>query len=254
MKKLIISIILLSTCLLFPQIGKKGMGGMGTPGTSKVKSTAIVDSATTLLADGNTVGWYSMFNLTKDANNKVTSWTDTSGSGHPLLQADTSKSPTWSSSGVTSDAVNDIMRASFTLSQPVTVYIVFRINTWTANKKIFDGYTDGAMMFYELSTASLSIYSTTALTIATGVNAGTFYLATTVYDSAASGGRTNVNTNYTGNAGRATPAGFTLFDEGSGGSYFGAATIKEIIIRKVNETTSNRTLIRNKLNAKYNVY
>jgi hypothetical protein len=194
-----------------------------------------------------------MFDLTKNANNKVTSWTDTSGSGHHLLQADTSKSPTWSADGVSSDAVNDVMQASFTLAQPVTVYIIFRANTWTNNKKIFDAYTDSKMMFYMYSTATLRIYSTTALSISTTISTGTFYLVTAVFDSAASAGSINAGAPVTGNAGRGTPAGFTLFNEGSG-SYFSAATVKEIIIRKVNETSGNRTIIRNYLNAKYSVY
>jgi hypothetical protein len=51
--------ILLSTYLLFPQLGKKGMGGLGTQGMGKVKNIVIVTPPQTpsTLLDSLVAGW-----------------------------------------------------------------------------------------------------------------------------------------------------------------------------------------------------
>lgn len=108
-----------------------------------VTDSAEVNASYALGLDmDNVFCWVSpAFGVKKDANNKVTKLYDLSNNDNDLVQADTSKSPTWYADSLLFDGVNDDMKDSWTSqSQPNLVTIATRNNS-TGNKYFYDGIT-----------------------------------------------------------------------------------------------------------------
>lgn len=78
----------------------------------------------------------------------VSQWNDLSGNAHHMLQATGTKQPALSASGgpnsqacIVADGSNDVMKASWTQNQPISIYIVCKWNNAfaAAGQTMFDG-------------------------------------------------------------------------------------------------------------------
>lgn len=198
-------------------------------------------------------------NITKNANNKVTNWDDLTTEDHDVAQADTSKAPTWSSSGLLFDGVNDFMKAvAYTTEQAFNIYVVFKQITWTNLDYICDGNTDARIVIAQnATTPGLVGYAGSTGTQNDELAVGSFGLVTMGVRAANSRMRVNNNAEVNVSLGTNNNTGFCLGSAGSGTSAWSHIQVRAFIYRiKVGglDDAAVQTNIRNYLNAKYNLW
>lgn len=199
-------------------------------------------------------------NITKDANNKVANWDDLTSEDHDIAQADTSKAPTWSSSGLLFDGANDFMKATaFGTNQMIMVYIVLKQVSWTLDDFIFDGNTDAKVDLAQTATTpGLKAYAGSSGTQNDELAVGTFGLVTVGFKGTSSRMRVNNNAEVNVSLGTNNNTGFCLGSIGSGTGYYSNIQVKAVIYRSVNggslDSEAIQTNIRNYLNAKYSLW
>jgi hypothetical protein len=208
-----------------------------------------------LTIDGHTVGWYDSQNLTtitKDGSELVAQWNDKLGSGHNLLQSEGSNKPVWSTSGILFDGADDWMKTgSFTLDQPIFIYIVFKNVTNTQYDWIFDGYTgDKVTLIQDGGTEyNLMANAGTYSALATMTN-NTFGIVRVLFYGASSKLQVNEDTPITSNFGANNMGGFTL-GMNAWGQKWANIQVKEIIIRNVSDSSGDEDAIYTYLKNKY---
>lgn len=196
-----------------------------------------------ILNDGNTMAWYDfMKGVTKDESNYVSQWNDNLLSGRDLYQANEDKRPIWQSDGVLFDGSNDILRSSaWTHNQPSFIYTVINQVTAAASRILFDGLANyNALQHFD---GGLRLYAGAALgKIFPTLN--TYNIIRALFNGTSSKLILNNNTPVTGNAGTVNPSGFSLGGQHNDGiNRWSNIKVKEIIIRKVADTSENETTI-----------
>jgi hypothetical protein len=147
-------------------------------------------------------------------------WDDMSGQGHHLVQATGSLQPSIIASGLNGrptrrfDGSDDFMAtAPFTLNQPETLLMVFKIIVYgssTVHDIAADGNAAGSMVVGTLDNASTAISAGVSFSAATPVPSGTFVRFGAIYNSTSSAIRLSGAELATGNAGTNNAGGFTL--------------------------------------------
>jgi hypothetical protein len=216
----------------------------------------------TVLNDGNTVAWYKSdeaSTITKDGSNLVSQWNDYLGSGRDLLQPTASAQPVWSTSGLlfagaTGTYPYNHMYASFIYVQPEFIYAVIKIfSDNTDYAYIWDGYTSGGDyggLITVPSATDLHLRSSTASANITTLPLNSFIIIRALYNGASS--KLIVNTtSATGNPGTANMGGLFLgaYNLGS----FSHIQVKEIIMRKVSDSSGDEATIYAYLKTKYSL-
>lgn len=162
----------------------------------------------------NLAAWYRYRIALTNINGGCSVWADQSGNMNHLLQASASLRPTIRSDGsVLFDGVAQYMQATFTLPQPLTVYLSFQQLSWTTGDILFDGVTANVRVGQATSSPGLAANAGSALTTdnTIGLNkpAVLCFVAnstSSVYQAA--GGAASVTT--TGDAGTNAAGGITL--------------------------------------------
>jgi len=215
-----------------------------------------VISIPSILYDGNTVAWFDAKSeyITMNGSLQISQWNDKSGMNHHLLQngADSIK-PIWSADGLLFDGVDDFLKCvAFTLVRPEQIHIVFKQITWTLNGCVYDGNATSSMALAQQSSApNLAIYANAALGLEP-LTLDTFGIVRTLFNGANSKIQVNDDTPATGNAGSANGSGFTLGARG-GDDRWSHIQVKEIIIRKVEDSAGDEAIIYNYLKNKYSI-
>lgn len=226
--------------------------GYGYPPT--VNQLGIVlNRVPAVISDGNTVAWYDYkTGITKDGSNFVSAWNSNIGNIH-LLQAVGTNQPLLTADGVLFDGVDNFLRtAAFTaVSQPIRHYIVLRQITWTDGDYILDGRsTDSIMIRQRMALNNLRFFAGLSIDVgATPVS--TFFIIRVLYSGAGSKIRINANAEVTGNAGVNTLSGLTIGSQGDGLANYSNIEVKEMITRKISDTSTDEDAIYNYLKIKY---
>jgi hypothetical protein len=216
-----------------------------------------VDTAPTGLEyinDDNTVAWFRSDTLiTKTSvTNKVTALGDATGNGNNLVQADTTKSPIWASTGITFNGTDQYMQDAFTLDQPCMIYIVFKQVTWTSNDYIFDGNTDvSGVLRQRTATPGLGITAGTSSDADNNLAVGDFGIVRVTFNTTDKLQVDLHDITISGNYGAADMEGFCLGANGASHSLFGNFEVKEIVIRNQEDDATTQTAIYNYLKTKY---
>jgi hypothetical protein len=225
-------------------------------GVGSIFNTRYVAGYPSILDDGNTVAWYDyQENITKDGANLVSVWGDKSGNSNDLLQAVGTNQSLWTSNGVLFDGIDNFMKtAPFTLNQPESIYIVFKQKTWTASDRVFDANTASDGFLDQIGTTP-NIRTFAGITSAENSNLplDTYGIVRVLFNGVSSKLQVNETTAITGDFGANNLGGFTLGARATGASQFSDIEVKEIIIRKVADTTQNETTIYNYLANKYSI-
>ncbi len=183
----------------------------------------------------------------------VSSWTDKSGGGHHLLQATAGLQPTIAASATPSgkpafraDGVDDFMGpAAFTLNQPHTVLIAFKMITVTAagsHDAVYDGNTAAVACLLNISTPANQMFAGGAVNYLASVANAVYAQTSQVWNGASSIQRVAGTQVATGDAGAGNPAGVTLFALADG-SRSANAEIAEFIVYA--RALSTEELVRN---------
>ncbi len=225
----------------------------GYPSTSQLPTQAAFIPST------NQVFWYTASEAYTDVGMSTlctssgvdTCYTlkDKSGLGHHLVQATGASRPLWVSSGVNGypvlrfDGSNDSMAVSFTFPQPTSIYLLVKVIANTGNfYGVYDGASINTMELEHANVGTMDIYAGATLANITTVT-GTFYVVSTVFNGASSVIKRNNDTAVTGNAGTATPGGFTLGGTGGGGAFCSNVDVAEVIGYNVAHDTTTRDAI-----------
>lgn len=192
---------------------------------------------------------------------------DQSGNGRNPTQADTTKQPKIISAGafITGanskpaalfDGSNDFLRVAYTLAQPVTLSVVSKQVTWTADDRVWDGGATNAMGLLQHG-ASPQLFTYAGAGYAnsnTGWTLGTWALLTAIYSGAASVLEVNAGTDATGNPGTSTTGGICIGAYGSGGGAWANISLQEFVIWPSALAAGARTTQRADVNAFYLIY
>ena len=212
-----------------------------------------VERTPPILSDGNTVAWFDKeVNITKDGSNFVSVWGDKSGLSHDLLQAVGTNQPLWSATGVAFNGSDNNMKCvAFTLIQPEQIYMVLRQRAWANLDRIFDGDSAAVgLLSQKGTTPDLIAYAGVESSANSNLTLNTFGIIRVLFNGAASKLIINETTPTTGNFGTEAMGGFTLASIATGSGYCNIE-VKEIIIRKVADTTPDEAAIYNYLKSKY---
>lgn len=146
----------------------------------------------------------------------VSSWADQSGLNRHLLQGTAGKQPVFSAAGgsngrsmVTFDGVDDLMSATFALSQPEQVFVVCKFNT-VASQAVLDGTVDVSMMLrQELGGTTANMFAGSFLTL-TAVSTTAWHAYDLAFNGASSVASVDGAVNISGAVGAAAPGGITV--------------------------------------------
>lgn len=206
----------------------------------------------------NLVAWYRA-DIGVSLATGVASWANLAPTGaRPLTQGTTANQPLMvtGSNGLPSirfDGVNDALKATFTLTQPETVFIVYKHITLHATQKyIFDGATVNGMTLQTNQGASSSMYSGVTLIANTQIASGSYAYATITFNGVSSQMRANGIVVASGNAGTNTADGLTLGAAGNMSSWTNIE-VAEVIITNSVASAGEIATVESYLQTRYNL-
>lgn len=209
-----------------------------------------------ILDDGNTVLWVdAQENIIKDGSDLVSVWGDKSGENNDLLQAVGANQPLWSTNGILFDGISQFMQTvGFTLVQPEMIYIVFKQVTWGLNLRIMDGLltNDSGSIQQIISTPGIAGRANNTMPINNNLALNTFGIIRILFNGSASSFQVDKTGATIAEAGSNSMGGFTL---GSRADVAVPANIqvKEVIIRKIADSSGDEQDIYDYLAAKYSI-
>ena len=186
---------------------------------------------------GGLRAWYKAESLSGVADGgSVVSWADSSGQGHNATAPSAAQRPSYVAGAVNGqgavrfDGTDDLLQSAFTLAQPATVVVVYRLRTDTGtNQYVTDGYFNGSMILYDTPT-SYGLYAGGGATLNKGgFTFGAFHVVAGVYAGANSLLAAEGGPAVTGNPGSATPGGITIGNSGAGAAP-ASADVAEVLV------------------------
>lgn len=155
---------------------------------------------------------------------------------------------------VFSDGAAHYMKATFTLNQPETVYLVANPVSWTAGDEFFDGNSLASMAVYQ-SVSTPNIFMNAGAGVAQNANfaVGSRAVVNAVFNGAASSLKVNLNAETTGNAGTANAGGFTLGAQPAGGAGFANLQVYEALVYNTAHDAATRANVVRALMSKHGV-
>lgn len=204
-----------------------------------------------VIGDTNTIGWYDATktsSITKDGSNLVSSWADLSGNGNDLVQTTETYKPTWTDAAFDfiSFADDDILAdAAFALSQPVSIWIVLRNESFTNFDYVmrFNSSPD-----YHISQTNGPTFT---LNMGTALSKSVSEDTWDIYEFVLNGVSSSITINNgAATTGDANTGSLTYFRIGHT-SLCADVDIAEIIVRDQEDIAESKTLIYNYLNTKY---
>jgi len=190
------------------------------------------------------VGWWKADALALAEDAAVASWTDSSGNGRHLLQADATKQPVYKAAVVGGKPVvrftADFLKAVFTLGQPTHVLMVFRgTGTRVINEGAFDGATADTGYYYTLADGMATYAGTFGPSIVTTTRE--WHLHEVLFNGVGSEVRVDGGAAVTTpSPGTNTMGGLTVGAYGTGTTNFLNCDIAEVLVFNQVLSTSNR--------------
>lgn len=217
----------------------------------------IIPSLASIMGDGNTAGWYrsdTIGTITMDGSNKVTQWNDISGNSHNLAASSNDFTPTWTSNGIHFDGVYNYMAATFTLNDPTFIYMVCKVYSTNTDYSYFLGGI-GSAGFYTSHLSSSPEYLAVSQNqlITTNMISDQFIVLRVLLNGISTKALINGSSVITGDGGATNMGGLTLGSQtgvGYGGSH-SQIDIKEVIVRKTSDNSTNENVIYTYLKNKY---
>jgi hypothetical protein len=188
---------------------------------------------------------------------------DKSGNGHDVVQTTEAKRFIYKTNqldgypGWRTDGIDDEMNAAFTLIQPFSTYVVFKIITHFHTGTLLDGYSynGGRFCCYNLGSGEL-YYSFTGAFLPVAaegfvLSLNTPYLFEIISNGIVSEIARNGETPIVGNAGTNNPDGITIGALGEGTGQRINADLFEVIRYNAVLSAAERTQIKNYFHTKY---
>lgn len=156
-------------------------------------------------------------------------------------------------------AATAYLRASFALAQPVTVFLVLRINTWSSGAAyIIDGVGGDTMdLLMRTSSPNFGMFAGAHGPQNGDLAVSAWGIVCAVFDGASSRSRINAGSSHTGSAGTSTTGGITFFNQGGAAgasSTGGAVDIAAAIGYPSALSTGDEQTVRDDLNARFAIF
>jgi hypothetical protein len=225
----------------------------------------------------NLAGWWDASNTSSlaqlnDGTTAVSSdsdpvgyWADLSGSGRNLTQSVNNNRPAYKPGALNGKAVidfdgsNDSLLASFTLSQPMTYFLVYRFDETitSGNPRVFDGATGNTMSFFGGTSSTLmGLFAGSSSDPLISMNQRTQFSITEIQANGASTAiklnGSNVSFATTNNIGASAPNGLRL-GAFSQSTAFGNVSFAEVIVYSAIIAQSDANRVRSYLGRKYGI-
>ena len=189
----------------------------------------------------------------------VSQWDDQSGNANHLTQITGTRQPTVVAGalngiqGIQFDGTSDLMVApAFARTQPSTVFIVMRQDTWTANDFIFESGTTSVFTLFQ-RTATPNISSISGAILDNGNFAvGTFNMVTAIYNGVSSVLQVDSTAETTGDNGAGANAGFTLGARPTT-TGFSNITVMEVLVMGAAASVAQRNQFKAYVLARYGI-
>lgn len=224
----------------------------------KFGSDAVMDIST-LLADGNTKGWFiasaaDVSTVTIDSCTYVSKWADRSINGNHLIQNTVAERPYWDAAKLEINFGPDVIsaqnlgKAGVLTSQPYSFYAVIKQNQYNSNTVILYFTSTGAYLRQGVATSGrLDLYAGIALSL-NGTDLSTYGIV--------SGYSNSANSLIQWNHGNPAIGDVSLRNSdyirvGTGTVTTSVFSIKEYIFRAGQDSSINRSTIINYLDNKY---
>lgn len=211
---------------------KKGLGGF--------KPTDIA----------NLAAWFQNNKGITSSLGAVSQWDDQSGNGRHLKQATGTNQPALQADGsILFDGVDNYLKCdAFTLSQPITYYLLANQITWTDNDVLVDGNTNDVGLLHQSgSTPALRIYAGAGVALAASPSIGAYHVLYAVFNGASSVVGADNGATSTGNAGASNMGGLTLGAHADGASNWSNIQAKEFIVYAAAHDAATRNVVINYL-------
>jgi hypothetical protein len=216
-----------------------------------------------LTNDGHTMGWFkydAAATITYSSGVLVSTWADSLGSGHDLVQATTTYQPDWDSvSGITFDGGDEFLKTAYISNDvvsPMHVYLVMKQISWGEIHFIFDGNDNNSFTITQFtpSPTIAGFNGTWQDPPSSDLAVGDWGIVRVLFSGVTSHMTVDGHDQITCNMGNGTTIinGWTLGSEANGTNPSNIS-VKELIVRNIGDTASDETDIYNYLKAKYSL-
>lgn len=196
----------------------------------------------------NPAAWYRFNTGITVVGAGVDTWADQSGNGRDFRQTTDTNRPTKEADGsITGDGADNSLRVTtFTLAQPFTVYVLYKMLSYADNDGIWSWLPSGTPQLTQNGTTpNIDLYAGSFACSNTDLEIDAWGVVASVVNGASSLIEVDDNAPTTGNAGSDSGTGLLLFEGSSG---YGHGTIKEMIVFGAAHNASQRAIVRAYLN------
>ena len=200
--------------------------------------------------------------VTKDGSDLVSGWADQSGNGNDLASSGT-KRPTWLSANLNGRDVLDfdgsddnLIVSALSLAQPIHVFIVAKVNTWTSNDVIlgFNPATDMESFVQNGSTPQLKQRAGESFINAISPTLGTTYLMQSLWNGGSSSQALNDDSAVTGGDGGSQELTTISVAAKTAATQYADCTIAELAIYSSAQTGDALVSLKSYFNTRYILY
>ena len=199
--------------------------------------------------------------FTESSSNAATVTINTSGAApahigkaRDLMQGTGTNQPAYSAGVLTFDGVDNWMRVSFALAQPMTIVAVMKQVTWTGGDYIMDGASVNEVAAYQNTiTPNFMLSAGASLGNNGNLAINTYGIVCLVANGASSSSRVNDTAKVSGSAGTNALTGYTIGAAGNSGGPSNIAT-KEIVIFPSALSDANQSAVITALNNALTVF
>lgn len=202
-----------------------------------------------LTVRSNLAAWYRYRNNVINTSGLCSQWSDASGNMRHLLQATAANRPTVLSDGsLLFNGTAAYMQATFTLTQPCTIYIALAQISSTVSNIVFDGATGNVRMVQQANNAfHIAAGSQIPDSAAMPVGSNSFIVAACVFNGASSSlqvGGGAAPTTTSGNANTNNPGGITLGSSRVPSVYSNIRVKEMLVYSAAHDTTTQSQVLR----------
>ncbi len=191
-------------------------------------------------------------------NDPIGYWVDQGLNGHSIAQATAGNRPLLKTNyqnslpAVLCDGINDVLAATFTLNQPISIYAVMRVVSAVANGNPIAGQNDASIY---LGGGGNQLYAYAGQVGGGGqsVTVGTVYTFRALFNGASSATALNSGSPTTGDAGGTNFAGLAIGSKGNGTSPANVAVMEVLVFDRV-LSGAEETVILDYLRTRWNHY
>lgn len=186
----------------------------------------------------------------------VAVWADQSGNGRNLLQGTDANRPAYDSATgtITFDGSNDSLKATFTLNQPETLYVVVNQVSWTNGDYLLDGNTAASRIIrQDTASPQLDGFAGAFSTNSSALAVGAWGVICLVSNGASSVFRVNNEADITGNFGANNPGAIFLGGRADSAGAMANVAYKEVASFAAAHDAATRTSVISFLMSKFSI-